>query len=143
MAYNPAAYEARRRGYMNDYASTGAMNAYTQFLSQQRGQRDLADMYKQYDKAAPQVVAGYGRRGLNSANVKSGTFGQGLQDFASDRVKNTAQAQQALGQQNAGYDLSNRQLGDRYQSGLADLESEKAQQIQDDAQELMRVMAGY
>ena len=143
MAYNPAAYEARRRGYMNDYAATGAMNAYTQFLSQQRGQRDLADMYKQYDKAAPQVVAGYGRRGLNSANVKSGTFGQGLQDFASDRVKNTAQAQQALGQQSAGYDLSNRQLGDRYQSGLADLESEKAQQIQDDAQELMRVRAGY
>ena len=143
MAYNPAAYEARRRGYMNDYAATGAMNAYTQFLSQQRGQRDLADMYKQYDKAAPQVVAGYGRRGLNSANVKSGTFGQGLQDFASDRVKNTAQAQQALGQQSAGYDLSNRQLGDRYQSGLADLESEKAQQIQDDARELMRVRAGY
>jgi hypothetical protein len=26
---------------------------------------------------------------------------------------------------------------------LADLESEKAQQIQDDAQELMRVRAGY
>ena len=143
MAYNPAAYEARRRGYMNDYAATGAMNAYTQFLSQQRGQRDLADMYKQYDKAAPQVVAGYGRRGLNSANVKSGAFGKGLQDFATDRVSNTAQAQQGLAQQNAGYDLSNRQLGERYQSGLADLESEKAQQIQDDAQELMRVRAGY
>jgi hypothetical protein len=76
MAYNPAAYEARRRAYTNEYASTGAMNAYTQFLSQQRGQRDLTNMYKQYDKAAPQVVAGYGRRGLNSANVKSGTLGK-------------------------------------------------------------------
>jgi hypothetical protein len=143
MAYNPAAYEARRRAYTNEYASTGAMNAYTQFLSQQRGQRDLTNMYKQYDKAAPQVVAGYGRRGLNSANVKSGTFGKGMQDFASDRVSNTAQAQQGVAQQNAGYDLYNRQLGDRYQSGLADLESEKAQQIQQDAQELMRVRAGY
>ena len=143
MAYNPAAYEARRRGYMNDYAATGAMNAYTQFLSQQRGQRDFANMNKEYDKAAPQVVAGYGRRGLNSANVKSGAFAKGLQDFASDRVSNTAQAQQGLAQQNAGYDLSNRQLGERFQSGLADLESEKAQQIQDDAQELMRMRAGY
>jgi hypothetical protein len=143
MAYNPAAYEARRRGYMNDYAATGAMNAYTQFLSQQRGQRDLYDLNQSYEKAAPQVVAGYGRRGLNSANVKSGTFGKGLQEFASDRVRNTAQAQQGLGQQTAGYDLSNRQLGERFQSGLADLESEKAQQIQDDAQELMRVRAGY
>ena len=143
MAYNPAAYEARRRGYMNDYAATGAMNAYTQFLSQQRGQRDFANMNKEYDKAAPQVVAGYGRRGLNSANVKSGAFAKGLQDFASDRVSNTAQAQQGLAQQAAGYDLSNRQLGERYQSGLADLEAEKAQQIQDDAQELMRMRAGY
>lgn len=143
MAYNPAAYEARRRGYMNDYAATGAMNAYTQFLSQQRGQRDLANMYKQYDKAAPQVVAGYGRRGLNSANVKSGAFNTGLQDFASDRVSNTAQAQQGLAQQAAGYDLSNRQLGERYQSGLADLESEKAKQIEDDARELMKMRAGY
>ena len=143
MAYNPAAYEARRRGYMNDYAATGAMNAYTQFLSQQRGQRDLYDLNQSYEKAAPQVVAGYGRRGLNSANVKSGAFSKGLQDFASDRVSNTAQAQQGLAQQNAGYDLSNRQLGERFQSGLADLESEKAQQIQDDAQELMRMRAGY
>ena len=143
MAYNPAAYEARRRGYMNDYAATGAMNAYTQFLSQQRGQRDLYDLNQSYEKAAPQVVAGYGRRGLNSANVKSGTFGKGLQEFASDRVRNTAQAQQGLGQQTAGYDLSNRQLGERFQSGLADLEAEKAQQIEQDAQELMRVRAGY
>ena len=143
MAYNPAAYEARRRGYMNDYAATGAMNAYTQFLSQQRGQRDFANMNKEYDKAAPQVVAGYGRRGLNSANVKSGAFAKGLQDFASDRVSNTAQAQQGLAQQAAGYDLSNRQLGERYQSGLADLESEKAKQIEDDARELMRMRAGY
>lgn len=143
MAYNPAAYEARRRGYMNDYASTGAMNAYTQFLSQQRGQRDLANMYKQYDKAAPQVVAGYGRRNLNSANIKSGAFGQGLQEFAADRIANTAQAEQGLAQQNAGYDLSNRQLGDRYQQSLTDLEAEKAQQIEQDAQELMKVRAGY
>ena len=143
MAYNPAAYEARRRGYMNDYAATGAMNAYTQFLSQQRGQRDLYDLNQSYEKAAPQVVAGYGRRGLNSANVKSGTFGKGLQEFASDPVRNTAQAQQGLGQQTAGYDLSNRQLGERFQSGLADLEAEKAQQIEQDAQELMRVRAGY
>jgi len=143
MAYNPAAYEARRRGYMEDYAATGAMNAYTQFLSQQRGQRDLANMYNQYNKAAPQVVAGYGRRGLNSANVKSGAFNTGLQDFATERVANTAQAQQSLDQQNAGYDLSNRQLGARYQSGLADLEAEKAQQIQQDAQDLMKVRAGY
>lgn len=143
MAYNPAAYEAKRRGYMNDYAATGATNAYTQFLSKQRGQRDLADMYKQYDKAAPQIVAGYGRRGLNSANVKSGAFAQGVQDFATERVSNTSQAQQALSAQDAQDTLVNTQLGDRYKQNLTDLEADKTFQIEQDAKELLRLKAGY
>jgi hypothetical protein len=143
MAYNPAAYEAKRRGYMNDYASTGAMNAYTQFLSQQRGQRDFADMNKAYNKQAPQVVAGYGRRGLNSANVKSGAFQQGLQDFASDRVTNTADAQQRLNTQTAMDALTNKQLGDRYQQSLTDLEADKTFQIEQDARELLKLRSGY
>jgi hypothetical protein len=143
MAYNPAAYEAKRRGYMNDYASTGAMNAYTQFLSQQRGQRDFADMNKAYDKQAPQVVAGYGRRGLNSANIKSGAFQQGLQDFASDRVTNTADAQQRLNTQTAMDTLQNKQLGDRYQQNLSDLEADKTYQIEQDARELLKLRSGY
>ena len=37
MAYNPADYEARRRGYTQQYGATGAMNAYANFLSKQRG----------------------------------------------------------------------------------------------------------
>jgi len=143
MAYNPAAYEAKRRGYMNDYASTGAMNAYTQFLSQQRGQRDFADMNKAYDKQAPQVVAGYGRRGLNSANIKSGAFQQGLQDFASDRVANTAYEQQKLNAQSAMDTLQNKQLGDRYQQNLSDLEADKTYQIEQDARELLKLRSGY
>ena len=143
MAYNPAAYEAKRRGYMNDYASTGAMNAYTQFLSQQRGQRDFADMNKAYDKQAPQVVAGYGRRGLNSGNIKSGAFQQGLQDFASDRVTNTADAQQRLNTQTAMDSLTNKQLGDRYQQSLTDLEADKTYQIEQDARELLKLRSGY
>lgn len=143
MAYNPAAYESKRRGYMNDYASTGAMNAYTQFLSQQRGQRDFADMNKAYDKQAPQVVAGYGRRGLNSANVSSGAFQQGLQDFASERVSKTAAAQQGLDAQSAMDTLTNKQLGDRYQQSLSDLEADKAYQIEQDARELLKVRSGY
>lgn len=143
MAYNPAAYESKRRGYMNDYASTGAMNAYTQFLSQQRGQRDFADMNKAYDKQAPQLVAGYGRRGLNSANVSSGAFQQGLQDFASERVSKTAAAQQGLDAQSAMDTLTNKQLGDRYQQSLSDLEADKAYQIEQDARELLKVRSGY
>ena len=63
MAYNPADYEARRRGYTQQYAATGAMNAYANFLAQQRGNRERRGITEQYEKAQPQVVAGYSRRG--------------------------------------------------------------------------------
>ena len=42
MAYNPSAFEARRRSYLENFAAEGAMNAYKNTLSQQRGQRNLA-----------------------------------------------------------------------------------------------------
>jgi hypothetical protein len=64
MAYNPADYEARRRGYTQQYGTTGAMNAYANFLSQQRFNRDRQNLNEQYDKAAPQVVSSYSRRGF-------------------------------------------------------------------------------
>ena len=76
MAYNPADYEARRRGYTQQYAATGAMNAYANFLSKQRGTRQREGMMDQYNQAQPQVVAGYSRRGLVGPNVKSGIFAQ-------------------------------------------------------------------
>jgi hypothetical protein len=52
MAYNPADYEARRRGYTQQYGATGAMNAYANFLSKQRGTRQRRGMMEQYDQGA-------------------------------------------------------------------------------------------
>ena len=51
MAYNPADYEARRRGYTQQYGATGAMNAYANFLARQRGTRGRQDMLRQYEEA--------------------------------------------------------------------------------------------
>ena len=56
MAYNPADYEARRRGYTQQYAATGAMNAYANFLARQRGTRERQGIMEQYDRTQPQVV---------------------------------------------------------------------------------------
>jgi aspartate/tyrosine/aromatic aminotransferase len=38
--FNPADYEARRRRATQSFGATGAMNAYANFLSQQRGTRE-------------------------------------------------------------------------------------------------------
>jgi hypothetical protein len=74
MAYDPSAYEARRRALMNNYAYSGGQSAYQRFLDAQRQQRQFADLNTQYEQAAPKVVSGWGRRGHVGPNVQSGAF---------------------------------------------------------------------
>ena len=142
MAYNPADYEARRRGYTQQYAATGAMNAYANFLSQQRGTRDRTNMMQQYDKAQPQITAGYARRGLQGPNVKSGIFARGLQDFAKQRAQGLQQFDQGQQESNRSYDLSEAQRLEAFRNQLADMESEKAQTIADAARQLFANRVG-
>ena len=142
MAYNPADYEARRRGYTQQYAATGAMNAYANFLSQQRGTRERTNMMQQYDKAQPQIAAGYARRGLQGPNVKSGIFARGLQDFAKQRAQGLQQFDQGQLESNRMYDLTEAQRGEAFRNQLADMESEKAQTIADAARQLFANRVG-
>ena len=142
MSYNPADYEARRRGYTQQYAATGAMNAYANFLAQQRGTRGRQDMMEQYDKAQPQVVSGYSRRGLVGPNVKSGIFARGLQDFAKQRARNIGDYDRGIAEEQRGYDLSEAQRLEAFKNQLADMESEKAQTIADAARQLYARRAG-
>ena len=136
MAFNPADYEARRRGYTQQYAATGAMNAYANFLSQQRGTRDRTNLMAQYNKAQPQVTAGYSRRGLVGPNVKSGIFARGLQDFAKQRAQGLQQFDQGQLESQRGYDLGEAQRLEGFKNQLADMESEKAQTIAEAARQL-------
>lgn len=142
MAYNPADYEARRRGYTQQYAATGAMNAYANFLSQQRGARERTNMMDQYNKAQPQIVSGYARRGLVSPNVKSGIFARGLQDFAKQRAQSLQQFDQGQMESNRGYELGEAQRLEAFKNQLADMESEKAQTIADAARQLYQRRVG-
>ena len=142
MAYNPADYEARRRGYTQQYAATGAMNAYANFLAQQRGTRGRQDMMQQYDKAQPQVVSGYSRRGLVGPNVKSGIFARGLQDFAKQRAQSFSDYDRGIAEEQRGYDLGEAQRLEAFKNQLADMESEKAQTIADAARQLYARRAG-
>ena len=138
MAYDPSAYEARRRSYIQNYASTGAMEAYKNFLSQQRGQRDLAELNRQYDAGTPQFVAGYGRRNLIAPNVRSGIFNKAFQDFAQQRVRSLADVQRTMAEQAGQYDLGRAMATDTLNQQLLDLEAEKARAIEEDAQALLK-----
>ena len=142
MAYNPADYEARRRGYTQQYAATGAMNAYANFLAQQRGNRERRGITEQYEKAQPQVVAGYSRRGMVGPNVRSGLFARGLQDFAKQRARTFSEFDQGQQEQQRSYDLGEAQRLEAFKNQLADMESEKAQTIAEAARQLYQRRVG-
>ena len=142
MSYNPADYEARRRGYTQQYGASGAMNAYANFLSQHRGARERRGITEQYDKAQPQVVAGYSRRGMVGPNVRSGLFARGLQDFAKQRARTYSEFDQGQQEQQRGYELGEAQRLEAFRNQLADMESEKAQTIADAARQLYERRAG-
>ena len=142
MAYNPADYEARRRGYTQQYAATGSMNAYAQFLSKQRGSSSRRNMMEEYDRAQPQIAAGYARRGLQGPNVKSGIFARGLQDFAKQRARGLQEFDQGQQESNRAYDLTEAQRLESFRNQLADMESEKAQTIADAARQLFANRVG-
>ena len=142
MSYNPADYEARRRGYTQQYGATGAMNAYANFLAQQRGTRERRGITEQYDRAQPQLVAGYSRRGMVGPNVQSGLFARGLQDFAKQRARTYSEFDQGQQEQQRGYELGEAQRLEAFRNQLADMESEKAQTIADAARQLYARRAG-
>ena len=142
MAYNPADYEARRRGYTQQYAATGAMNSYANFLSQQRGTREKTNMMNEYNKAQPQITSAYARRGLQGPNVQSGIFARGLQDFAKQRAQALQQFDQGQLETQRGYDLGEAQRGEAFRNQLADMESEKAQTIAEAARQLFANRVG-
>ena len=142
MTYNPADYEARRRGYTQQYAATGAMNAYAQFLSKQRGSSSRRNMMEEYDRAQPQIAAGYARRGLQGPNVQSGIFARGLQDFAKQRARGLQEFDQGQLESQRGYDVGEAQRLEAFRNQLADMESEKAQTIADTARQLFANRVG-
>lgn len=56
-------------------------------LGQLRGQRNIADITKQYNQGFQPLVGSFGRRGLGGANVQSGIRTAGLERYAQDLQK--------------------------------------------------------
>ena len=140
--FSPADYEARRRRATQSFGATGAMNAYANFLSKQRGSSSRRNMMEQYDRAQPQITTAYSRRGLQGPNVQSGIFARGLQDFAKQRARGLQEFDQGQLESQRSYDLGEAQRLEAFRNKLADMESEKAQTIADAARQLFANRVG-
>lgn len=142
MAYDPSQFEARRRAYTGAYGAQSAMNAYSRFLSQQRGARQRGEMQRQYEQATPRVVSAYSRRGLLGPNVQSGIFQKGMQEYGRERARRMSEFEQGLSEEQRQFDLQEAQSLEAFRQQLADLEAEKAMQIADAARRLYEMRVG-
>lgn len=142
MAYDPSLFEARRRGYTENYAAQAAANQYSRTLSQQRGARQRQDALRQYERAQPQLVRAYSQRNLVSPNVRSGIFSRAMQEFAGERARGLSDFDMAQAEQMRGFDLEDARLLQQYRQMLGDMESDKAREIADAARQLFAFRAG-
>lgn len=129
MAIDTSVYEAQRRGINEDYAAKSATNAYSRFLSQQRGDRAISDYTQGFQRAAPNLTAQYGRKGLTGGGVRSGVYGKAMRNYVGDYQQNLSRqyADQATGQRQ--YDLTEAQLSSARDKALSDMETDKAKEI--------------
>lgn len=122
-------YQKQKDARKAQYGAATARNAYSRFLGQTRGTRNLADMQKAQEKQTPAFVSSFRQRGIAGPGVRSGIFTKGLQDYANQQFTNMSRAQQDLSNELYGYDLTERQTAADYGSSIADIEAEKNREI--------------
>lgn len=142
MAYDPSLYEARRRGYTENYAATAAANQFARTLSQQRGARQRQTALRQFEQAQPRLVRGYSQRNLVSPSVRSGLFSRAMQEFGQERARGLSDLEQQQMNEFRQMDLEDARLLQDYRRMLGDLEMEKAREIADAARQLFAFRAG-
>lgn len=142
MAYDPSLYEARRRGYTENYAATAAANQFARTLSQQRGARQRQTALRQFEQAQPRLVRGYSQRNLVSPSVRSGLFSRAMQEFGQERARGLSEMEQQQQQELRGFDLEDARLLQDYRRMLGDLEADKAREIANAAAQLFAFRAG-
>ena len=142
--YDEGDYTRRKSAIEYDYGNNLATNAYGRFLGQQRGQRTLGDMSTNFGRAYPHYRAQFGQRGLAGPGIRSGVQHQAMTNYLGDYARDYGRAQQDMTQETQQYDLNEARLGAFRQQSLTDIETDKANQIANDAKaiEYLRSLVG-
>ena len=147
MAIDPSIYEAARRNLLSQFAQQAALNAYQRYLAETRGQRPILAL----EEAAfgrtpsgrlgevPRLTSSYGRRGLQGMGVQSGIYKQAMENYARQRERQLGYAREDLAGTLRGFDLAGTQAQQQLETGLADVEAQKARQISQDAAALLNL----
>lgn len=147
MAYTPpdyGGYQRQRADVQYQYGRDATTNAYGRFISQQRGNRSLGDMSRNFSRQLPRYTASFGQRGLSGPGVQSGAMRQSMNNYIGDYAREYGRGQQDLTQELQQYDLEGANLDAWRQQSLAAIEAQKANDIAQAAQnlEFIRQMIG-
>jgi hypothetical protein len=145
--FDPALYEAARRNILNQFAQQSALNAYQRYLAQTRGQRPITQLEERaFGRTptgglgeVPKLTSSYARRGLQTQGARSGIYKQALESFAKQRERDLGYAREDLTSALRGYDLTGTGYQQQLETGLTELESQKARQMAEDARQLLNL----
>lgn len=126
------AFEQRKRAAAGQRDATLAQNAYSRFLSQQRGTRKIADLDRGMTRGLEKFGASYGRRGLRN----SGIFNQAQADYAQSWTQQRQDVNDQLNDVARQLDFGDQGAWGSYYSTEADLEAQKQAQIMATAAQL-------
>lgn len=113
--------------------ATLAQNAYSRFLSQQRGSRQLADLQQRADRDLGALSAAYSQRGLRNSGLQQ----QGRNQFAQDTFRQQQAVVDQTAQQIDLSNLSDQQAQAAYEAVVQEAELAKSQGIAQLAAQLL------
>jgi hypothetical protein len=124
-----AGYDQQANDLQYRYNTDKSTNAYGRFLSQQRGDRSMADLSQGLSRGLPGFKAAFGQRGLSGPGVKSGSMQRSMQNYLGDYSRDYGRAAQDATQEAQNYDLQSAQLDAYLNSSLAGLQAQKQTDI--------------
>lgn len=147
MAFDPSVYEQLRRELLANYSQQASLNAYQQFLANQKNTRAFDNLSRQAFGTTPtgglgqvpKLTSSYAQRGLKGQGVQSGLYNRALSQYGQERARQLGYAQQDIDTANRGFDLNQTNLESNLRLGEQDIEARKARQIADDARALLQL----
>lgn len=115
-----------------------AQNAYSRFLSAQRGTRSLDELNRGMNKGLEGLGSGFGKRGLRN----SGIFDRAQADYGSEWLRQQQQINDQVSQDIRQSNLSDASAWMNYDSATGDANEQKYMDILQTAAQLQQVTGG-
>jgi len=129
-------YERQKGAVDYQYGTDSTSNAYGRFISQQRGNRQLGDMYQGFQRQTPIFKSQFGKRNLAGAGINSGVERGAMQNYLGDFGRDYGRAQTDLTQGLQQYDLNQNNLDAWRNQQNVSIEAQRATDIANEAAQI-------